>query len=104
VTSTWPSRLNRWEAEIVRPWVVREPSIRRRVALTVNWLTNGWLFAAVAVVMPVVAGTRGWLFVRVTAVALVAAFLTYIVLKQTLRRVRPCHVSEALSGHVAPLD
>ncbi|HEY6136156.1 MAG TPA: phosphatase PAP2 family protein [Thermoanaerobaculia bacterium] len=85
-------------------WLVHERSVLRSIAVTINWLSNGWLFAAIAVAVPLIGGTKGWRFVRVTAIALVISFLVYVVLKHILRRVRPCHATDVLNARVQPLD
>src|SRR5262249_58866819 len=97
-------RLDAWEAELMRPLLVARGSRLRAFSLAVNRLGNGWLFAAVALLMPLVAGTAGWRFVGVVAIALAVAFSAYLVLKRFVARVRPCHADESFDADVAPLD
>ncbi len=101
----WPfERLDVWEGEVVRRMLVPHKSSTRALALIANHLGNGWLFAAIAVVMPLSAGRTGWRFIIVVGAALAIAFSAYPFLKKLLARVRPCHSSERLDARVTPLD
>jgi undecaprenyl-diphosphatase len=97
-------RLDAWEAELMRPILAGVGSRRRSFAVLVNHLGNGWLFAAIGLLMPLLAGATGWRFVRVSAIALAVAFSAYLFLKRLIARVRPCHADASLDAHVAPLD
>jgi undecaprenyl-diphosphatase len=101
----WPlRRLDAWEGDVVRRMLVPRTSMTRALAVVSNHLANGWLFAGVAVLIPLWAGPLGWRCVAVIAAALAIAFSAYPFLKRRLARVRPCHASEHLDAGVTPLD
>jgi undecaprenyl-diphosphatase len=104
---TAPSRfrgLDEWESALLRRCIVLRRSRLHAPALIINFLGNGWLFAAVGMAMPLAFAAQGWRFVRTVAIALAAAFALYPFLKQALARVRPCHKLSELDAGVKPLD
>jgi undecaprenyl-diphosphatase len=97
-------RLDAWEAALMRPLLLKARSRARGVALAVNHLGNGWLFAAVGLAALLFGGASGWRFARLVTTALVVAFSVYLVLKRFIARVRPCHADPTLDARVRPLD
>lgn len=97
--------LDEWETTLLRRFIVLPSRTHlRTLALSINFLGNGWLFAALAIAMPLAAGARGWSFVRTVAVSLAVAFAIYPFIKHALARVRPCHTGSELDAGVKPLD
>ena len=76
----------------------------RRFFAAVSRLGDGWLWGALALLLPAIAGEAGVAAALEMALAGLVALPTYKLLKRSTARARPCAASRDLAPILAPLD
>src|SRR5687767_13148630 len=98
-------RLDAWEAEIVRKAVrMSQGRVMCSASVCVNYLGNGWLYAAVAAVWLIFAGPGAWRFGLAASTSVGVSHLFYAFIKPRLARLRPGDFDPTLRSAVKPLD
>ncbi len=98
-------RLDAWEAGIVRKVIrMSQGRVMYSAAVCVNYLGNGWLYAAVAAVWLVFAGPGAWRFGLAASISVGVSHLFYAFIKPRLARLRPGDFDPTLRSAVRALD
>jgi undecaprenyl-diphosphatase len=105
IVKTFFGCLDAREVLIVRKAVraSQSPAVHAAAAF-INHLGNGWLYLAVAVLCPVLAGPGAWRLMLAGSVSAGVSHLFYRVIKPRLARTRPCDFDRALGSAVKALD
>jgi undecaprenyl-diphosphatase len=102
------AKLFRFEAQelaVVRRqvmWATR--TWLRPVAFTLNWLSNGWLYAGIVALLVWLRPPRLFMVIIAAALAVVSAHAIYRWMKPATARPRPCDIDPSLKPMLRTLD